>query len=252
MSRPRIIDGTYLKLFAALLMLIDHFGVIFFPNVIALRIIGRLAFPIFAFMISEGAKYTKNRLKYFLVMFIIGVLCQVVFYIVSGSLMMCILITFSASVLLIYAFDLFKICLVSEKYSGLQALLALALFIFGVAVMFVLNYLPFFTDTLGLSFDAGFFGCLAPVCASFFVFRGIDAPDNLKRLDNIPLRVLCFSLALIALSPINEIQWVSLFALIPLLLYSEKRGKFSLKYFFYIFYPAHLAGLWAIYKLVYM
>lgn len=251
MSRPRIIDGTYLKLLAALLMLIDHIGVILFPDVIAFRIIGRLSFPIFAFMISEGAKYTKNKLRYFLLMFLTGVLCQIVFYIVSGSLLMCILITFSASVLMIYLLDYLKACLFSEKRSTARAACAFALFVIGIALMWILNYHPFFRKTVRLSFDAGFFGFLAPIFASLFVFRGKDYPEGLKRLDTIPLRVLCFSAALIGLIPINKIQWVSLFAIIPLLLYSEKRGRFSLKYFFYLFYPLHLAGLWLIFRIIY-
>ena len=38
-------------------------------------------------------------------------------------------------------------------------------------------------------------------------------------------------------------QWYSLLALPLLLLYSGKRGKANLKYFFYIFYPVHLVVL---------
>ena len=61
-------------------MAFDHIGVALFPKVAILRYIGRLAFPIFAFMIAEGAKYTRNKVKYFLMIFIIGVICQVFNY----------------------------------------------------------------------------------------------------------------------------------------------------------------------------
>lgn len=44
----------------------------------------------------------------------------------------------------------------------------------------------------------------------------------------------------------SSIQFYSLFALVFLALYNGKRGKYKLKYFFYLFYPAHLAVLWAI------
>lgn len=250
MSHLKIIDGTYLKLLAAALMLVDHIGAILFPEVLVLRIIGRLSFPIFAFMISEGAKYTKNKLRYFLIMFSVGVICQIAFYIAYEGLTMCILITFSASVLLIYAMQHFKRCLFSDRCHLWMTVFALLIFALGVFAMAVLNYHPFFKNTLGITFDAGFSGCLAPVFASLPDFRGIDAPISVKKFDILPARLLCFALALISLIPINSIQWVSLFALIPLFMYSEKRGRFSLKYFFYVFYPLHLGALWLVYMLI--
>ena len=48
------LSGNALKLLAALFMTIDHVGVLLLPHVIVLRILGRLALPIFAFMIAEG------------------------------------------------------------------------------------------------------------------------------------------------------------------------------------------------------
>lgn len=41
-------------------MLIDHIGSVFFPNVLWLRFIGRIAFVLYAFMIAEGVKHTRN------------------------------------------------------------------------------------------------------------------------------------------------------------------------------------------------
>lgn len=250
MSRLRIIDGTYLKLFAALLMLIDHIGLILFPNILVFRIIGRLSFPIFAFMISEGAKYTKNKVRYLLTMLLFGVFCQVVLFLATGSLLMCILITFSASTLLIFEMQYFKTCLFDSSCPKLKTAISLLIFLLSVGIMAALNYVPYFRLTLGLSFDGGFAGCLAPVFASLFVFRGTPAPENLKKLDNIPARLLSFALPLLALITISSIQWVSLFAIIPLLFYSERRGRLSLKYFFYIFYPVHLGALWLIFMLI--
>ena len=61
-------------------MLIDHFGLMFYPNIVAFRAIGRLAMPIFAYCIGGGVLKTRNKLKYFLRVFILGVICQL-FYI---------------------------------------------------------------------------------------------------------------------------------------------------------------------------
>ena len=60
------LSGNALKIIAAVAMLIDHVGIMFFPTVAIYRIIGRLSFPIFAFMIVEGYFHTKNLKKYVL------------------------------------------------------------------------------------------------------------------------------------------------------------------------------------------
>ena len=63
-----------IKIIAAMTMFIDHMGLMLFPHMDIFRIIGRLAFPIYAYCIAEGFRYTRNRLKYFLQIFILGVL----------------------------------------------------------------------------------------------------------------------------------------------------------------------------------
>ena len=59
------LSGNALKIIACISMLVDHVGLMLLPNEIWLRYIGRIAFLIFAFLISEGCCYTKNKLKYF-------------------------------------------------------------------------------------------------------------------------------------------------------------------------------------------
>ena len=53
-----------LKLIACITMLIDHIGAVFFPSLILLRIIGRLSFPIYCFLLAEGAAHTKHAPRY--------------------------------------------------------------------------------------------------------------------------------------------------------------------------------------------
>ena len=50
----------FIQFIAALTMLIDHIGMVFFPSVIGFRAIGRLSFPLFAFGIAEGVRYTHR------------------------------------------------------------------------------------------------------------------------------------------------------------------------------------------------
>ena len=104
-DRLQVISGNILKIIALITMTCDHVGMQLFPQYLILRYIGRLSFPIFAYMIAEGAKYTQNRTRYLLQMFSLGAVCSVVYYFAMGSLYQCILITFTLSVVLIYAID---------------------------------------------------------------------------------------------------------------------------------------------------
>ena len=58
--------GNELKLIAMIAMTCDHVGLQLLPGVPVLRIIGRLALPIYAYMIAEGCRYTRSRKKYLL------------------------------------------------------------------------------------------------------------------------------------------------------------------------------------------
>ena len=57
-------DTQLLKLVAMITMLIDHTGKMFFSQYGVMRIIGRMAFPIYAYCIAVGCVYSRNRLKY--------------------------------------------------------------------------------------------------------------------------------------------------------------------------------------------
>lgn len=57
-------DGNLLKLIAMIAMLCDHAGKMLFPQYAVMRIIGRIAFPIYAYSLASGCVYTKNHLRY--------------------------------------------------------------------------------------------------------------------------------------------------------------------------------------------
>ena len=220
MSEKRgFLTGNQLKLIAAAAMLADHAGLMFFPEVALFRIIGRLAFPIFAFMIAEGCKYTRNKLRYFGQLFGLALGCQIVYFITDGSMYLSVLFTFSLSVLTIFALQYCK-----AKHSALPALL----FVTAVAAAYCLNQV--------FTIDYGFWGCMLPVFAA--VFHG-------TKLDRHPLNVAMLALGLLLLwMDLGQWQLYALAAVPLLLCYCGKRGKTKMKYFFYIFYPAHLALLY--------
>ena len=99
------LTGNQLKLIALISMTLDHVGLQLFPDVVLLRILGRLALPIFAYMIAEGCRHTRSRKKYLGRMVLLAALCQAVYFFAMGSLYQCILVTFSLSIVLIYAID---------------------------------------------------------------------------------------------------------------------------------------------------
>ena len=261
LNKISVLSGNTLKILAAIFMVVDHIGVLIFPNVLWLRVVGRLSFPIFAFMISEGARYTRNKFKYFISMFSLATLCQLVYYFFDGgSLYMCILVTFSLSILLIYLLNFAKRVIGDEDKSMLLKVLSVVAFFAACILVYFINT-KYFVNLTGITIDYGFAGIMAPVFASLFDFRGINVTDKIKRLDCIPVRVFCFAIGLLLLvyevsmsaAPgVSAVQIFSLLSLPLLLLYSEKRGRLKLKYFFYLFYPLHLVILYAVYYLMMM
>ena len=69
-------DTNLLKLVAMISMLIDHTGKMFFPQYRIMRIIGRLAFPLYAYCIAVGGVYSKNKLKYLSRILLMGLISQ--------------------------------------------------------------------------------------------------------------------------------------------------------------------------------
>lgn len=57
-------DTGLIRLLACLFMLVDHAGKMLFPDIPELRMIGRLAFPMFAYGVAVGAVYTRNPMRY--------------------------------------------------------------------------------------------------------------------------------------------------------------------------------------------
>ena len=57
-------DTDLLKLVAMITMLIDHIGVVFFPGVTEFRIIGRIAFPIYCYTLAAGCCYSRDMRRY--------------------------------------------------------------------------------------------------------------------------------------------------------------------------------------------
>ncbi len=230
--------GNKLKIIACIAMLIDHIGYVLFPQYLVFRYIGRLAMPLFAFLIGEGCIHTRNKTRYFLQLFSLGVICQSVEIaerLLHGNfrfLFLNILLTFSIAVLL--CFSLLRL---KEKHSfgniaAVAAVLCCAVFI----CFFLKRFLPFRFDL-----DYNIFGILLP--------------STVVLWNDKPKKVVAFSVGLLlyciyTFSSMSFV-WFALLALPLLFLYNGKRGTPKLKYAFYIFYPAHIAVLYLIDTLIF-
>lgn len=217
------LSGNQLKILAVISMTIDHIGAYLFPQFGILRAIGRLAFPIFAYMLAEGAKYTKSRARYLFTMTLSALLFQIAYFMAFGSLRQCIFVTFALSVILICALD-------KAKDGVLDSVIALAALL---GVFFITNLLPKVLHDTDFRIDYGFIGVLLPV----LIYLGANKTQKLF--------LLTMGLILLSASS-STVQWCSLAAVPFLTLYNGKRGRRGMKYFFYIYYPAHLAIIYLI------
>ena len=229
MENKGILNGNHLKLIAAVTMLLDHAGILLFPRLEILRILGRIAFPIFAFMIAEGCRYTRHKLRYFLMVFGLGAACQLVYYFASGDTYLNILLTFSCSILLIYLLQA-----AGRAQNWKQQFWRSAIFAAGIFLALGMTQI--------LSIDYGFWGIMTPVFAAFSQGKG-------KTGSKLPVLMTAVGLIFLG-ADLGGIQHYALLAIPLLLLYNGQRGKANLKYFFYIFYPVHLAVLQGIAWLV--
>lgn len=183
-----MLTKNQLKILAMVCMTIDHIGAAFFPQAVWLRVIGRLAFPLFSYCIAEGCRYTRNKARYFGSVFACGAVCVIAF-LPFGSFYGNALITLSLSILLLYGME-------AWKSSGKLRFLALT------AALAAVFYL---------------------LCRTVYIDYG-------------------FAVGLLALAGVmGDLQRFCVLAIFPILLLGNERGKWKMKHFFYIYYPAHLA-----------
>ena len=223
-TRPGL-TGNQLKILAMITMTCDHVGLYLLPQFPVLRILGRLAMPIYAYMIAQGCRHTHDRGRYLLRLLGLGLLCQTVYYAVEGSLYQCILMTFSLSVALIWGMDA-----AVRRPDPARIVTAVGLF---AAAVFLCQILPKLLPGTDYAVDYGILGVLLPV----LVFCG----ENRRQ----ELLLLAVGLAALAVS-LGGIQWWSLAALPLLALYNGRKGSYPLGRLFYIYYPLHLAVIYGI------
>jgi hypothetical protein len=86
-------------------MLIDHLGVTFFPDVPFLRMIGRIAFPLYCFFIVLGLTRTRNQKRYLQRLLFIAIISQIPYNLVFPTLRLNVVFGLLAGALLIYIYE---------------------------------------------------------------------------------------------------------------------------------------------------
>jgi len=206
-----------LKLTACVAMLIDHIGAVLLPQYALLRIVGRIAFPIYCFLLAEGVSYTKRPFAYILRLLLLAVISEL-------------------------PFDLSFAGRITFQYQNVMVTLLL-----GVCMGLVMKkapiwlkpvlILPFALLAELLRTDYGAMGIV--IIALFLLTRQMPQKLLLQTAGLFIIQ-LCFSA--------NNIQHCALAAMIPISLYSGQKltNSIAVQWSFYLFYPIHLLILWLI------
>lgn len=242
MSETRKFDlsSTALHILAMALMLCDHLWATVIPGNEWLTCIGRIAFPIFAFLIVEGFFHTRSRKRYALRLFVAAVLSEVPFNLMLGSAFFYpihqnVLWTFLIGFGLMQLNEMAK-----AKSVWVQVLVAFATCLLGIVAGFAS-----FADYNA----AGVLTVLA-----FYFFRGRKwwhFAAQLVAMYYINLEMLSglgYELTLFGKPFFLPQQAFALLALIPIWLYKGRKGYSSrvFQYLCYGFYPAHMLLLWVV------
>ena len=208
-------NSLLLKLLALTTMIIDHYGAIFQPGDLTFRLIGRLAFPIYCFLLVEGFFHTKDVKKYSIRLLVFALISELPFdYAFFGG------IYWGHQNIFFTLFIGLLAMLLLQKYKDGNYVTRLLIGL-GAA----------FTATV-LSTDYAYIGII--YILAFYYTNGIPV---LKRL-----AIVAAIMFLTNMIGSSGLQQYSLLAMIPLMMYNGKPGvkNKALQISFYAAYPLHL------------
>lgn len=210
-------------------MLIDHIGYVFFPRMMAFRIIGRLAFPIFAYMIAEGYRKTSDITNYMGRLFLFAFISQLpyVYAFSTRELDLNVFFTLAMGLYALYIYDKEKKLYIVVIIAAACQLVNTDYGAFGVLLVFLFN-----------RYHDDFKSMVKSIIILTAVYQGLE---GLMFYFTIPQTELTLYLTWALV-----IQPIALLSLILIKFYNGEKGL-KLKYLFYAFYPVHL-GIIALIK----
>lgn len=211
------INTFTLKMIAIIAMLIDHVGAVLFPQYIELRIIGRLAFPIFAYTLVEGFIYTHDVYKYMKRLGLLALISEVPFDLAFFGTWL----EFShQNVFFTLFFGIFMLYLIVKAPTKFRKI------IYVVILLLISDY---------LCMDYGSWGLF--MILIYYLYRE-------KKVTKL------LGIGIINIFCMGYIQKYAALAAIPIWFHNGKQGP-KCKMFFYGFYPIHLILLYLIQSLCY-
>lgn len=211
-ERISCLSGFQLKCIAILSMALDHTGAVLFPQEIWLRCAGRLAFPIFCFLIVEGFVHTHDVYRYMARLGVFALISEIPYDLAFRG-----------------------VCLEFAYQNVFFTLLI------GIAMMKLLSVTRLWPEKAAILILAMW---LAVVLRTDYNFRGILLIFMLYVFREQKLLAAAAG-GLWNFLYTGTVQRYGVFSAVPMLLYNGKPGR-RMKYFFYIFYPAHLLILYGI------
>ena len=202
-----------LKLIAIITMVIDHIGYVFFPQFGILRAIGRISFPIFAYQISVGFRFTRNLKVYYIRLGVFALVSQIPYMLIFPTGFN----IFFNLMVAVLALDLYA----KKRSIALVGLLAI--------VFLVENW---------INFGYGIYGIILSLI--FYGFR--DNKESLIKWYLISTLVYCLFYD-------RPIQFFAMLS-VPIILYQWKFEVLLNKWWFYLFYPVHLIILFVISRIM--
>lgn len=234
-----------LKVIALCFMMIDHMGKMLFPQAPEMRILGRIAFPLYAWCMVVGFHYTRNPWRYALRILAVGLVSQPLYMVALNHTWQ------EPNIFLTLFFALLALMAVEEKPWEADSLVKRLLGRLGAALGLTLCLCA----AVWFGCDYGWRGVLlvallyaarssrsamAAVMAAFCLYWGTTS-STVASFFGLPLR---FSGAVgTLLSPWLRTQALAILAL-PLMLIPLKKDLRLPAWVSYGIYPAHLAVLW--------
>ncbi|NLM86421.1 MAG: hypothetical protein GX171_06995 [Clostridiales bacterium] len=231
-------DQSLIKLVAIITMIIDHVGVIFFPGVLFLRLIGRIAMPLFCWGIVLGAQRTRDWKKYVLRMLIMAFVSQPFYmWALNHSIT-------QFSVMATLLLGLLAIIGMQKKwyYSHIWAPILCLI----ISASFQMDYgwrgvLLIILMHLARNSAGGLATLMTAFCLYWGAGGGVLPRGFVQFMTSGP--VLEINRGVGELLSLFRVQSLAILAL-PLMLIHTKSGLKLPKWFSYLAYPGHLALLW--------
>jgi len=232
------ISSAGLHILAMALMLLDHAWHTVVPGNDWMTCLGRIAFPIFAFMIVQGYFHTHSLKRYALRMLLYAVVSEIPFNLMAGGYY---LYPFHQNVLWTFLMGLGAIHLNELARRSGRMWLRVITAMGTVFIGYVLGYLTM----------VDYYGAGVVMVLGFYFFRGrswmsfIGQLAVMYYLNCVELRGFSYEIEVLGSAVLFPRQGFALLALIPIWLYRGRQG-YSSRWFrriCYWFYPAHMAAL---------